>query len=263
MILDEILIKKRREIEQRKASRPEADLRHAMEDAAPVRGFAAALADCSVGPVRLIAEFKRASPSKGQIRDDLGPAKVARLYTDAGATAMSVLTDGPFFSGSLDDLLAAHTATELPIIRKDFILDRYQLLEARAAGADAVLLIAAALADEELLALHQEAAQFGLDALVEVHDEPELERVLATGARLIGINNRNLQTFQVDLATTIRLRPMIEPGITVVSESGIHSLEDVLRLHDADIDAILVGEFLMRRSNPAEAVRELLGIGAG
>ena len=161
---------------------------------------------------------------------------------------------------SAGSLRAAHSAADLPMLRKDFILDRYQLLEARAAGADAILLIVAALSDEELLTLQKGALEIGLDTLVEVHDEPELERVLATDARLIGINNRNLQTFQVDLATTIRLRPMIEPGITVVSESGIHSREDVLRLQDAGVDSILVGEFLMRKSNPAEAVRELLGL---
>ena len=259
MILKRIVIAKREEIRERKASLPAETLERRIHEAAATRDFAGALRRKPGEPVKLIGEFKRASPSRGTIRDDLGPADVARQYEGAGAAAMSVLTDGPFFSGSLDDLRAAREAVNLPLLRKDFILDEYQLLESRAAGADAVLLIAAALSDEELAGLQASAAALGLDALVEVHNEEELHRTLAIAPRLVGINNRNLQTFEVNLATTCKLRPMISLGIIVISESGIHSREHALKLEKAGVDAMLVGEFLMRQPNPGDAARELLG----
>ena len=259
MILDRIVHAKRQEIVERKALSPLSEIQRKVETAAPTRDFASALARDKGQPIRLIGEFKRASPSKGPIRDDLSPAEVALQYEKAGAAAMSVLTDGPFFSGSLEDLQEARAAADLPLLRKDFILDSYQLLEARAAGADAVLLIVAALSDETLTTLHARAASLGLAALVEVHDEKELRRALAAGSGIIGINNRDLRSFRVDLETTFKLRPMIPRGITVVSESGIGSREDVLRLQEAGVDAILVGEFLMRQPDPGEAARRLLG----
>jgi len=259
MILDRIVSAKRQEIRERKATMPPAVLEREARAAAPARDFASALARTEADPIRLIAEFKRASPSKGAIRGDLGPAEVARQYESAGAAAMSVLTDGPFFSGSLDDLREARKAVDLPLLRKDFILDEYQLLEARAAGADAVLLIAAALADSALSRLQTQAAVLGLAALVEVHNEEELRRTLALEPLLIGINNRDLKTFNVDLATTLALLPMIPAGVTIVSESGIRTRAEVLRLQEAGVGAVLVGESLMRRPMPADAVRELLG----
>lgn len=259
MILDRIVRAKRQETVERKALLPPSEIERQVETAPPTRDFASALARQGTQPVRLIAEFKRASPSKGPIRNDLSPAEVARRYEKAGAAAMSVLTDEPFFSGSLEDLQEARAAVDLPLLRKDFILDPYQLLEARAAGADAVLLIVAALSDKALTTLHVQAATFGLAAVVEIHDQAELRRALAAGSGIIGINNRDLRSFRVDLETTFKLRLMIPRGITVVSESGIGSREDVLRLQEAGVDAILVGEFLMRQPDPGEAARRLLG----
>lgn len=258
-VLERILAEKRKEIEDRKAAVSLSDLLREVASAPPPMDFAAALTRCAGDPVRLIAEFKRASPSKGMIRGDLDPAAVARLYEEAGAAAMSVLTDGPFFSGTLADLRAARAAAGMPLLRKDFILDVYQLAEARAAGADAILLIAAALSDEVLADLQRHAADLGLAALVEVHNDEELRRVLGTGAELVGINNRDLQTYEVDLDTTLRLRPQIPADVVVVAESGIHSRADVRNLEDAGADAVLVGEFLMRQPDPGKAVRQLLG----
>lgn len=258
MILDTIVASKRVELARAKANTPLAELRRRLRDAPPARDFAAAVAAAG-GPCRLIAEFKRASPSKGIIRPDLTPADVARAYEAAGAAAISVLTDGPFFSGSLDDLAAARAAAGLPVLRKDFTLETYHLLEARCRGADAVLLIAAVLDASELRDLRQQAADLGMAALVEVHDEPELERALASDPQIIGVNNRNLATFAVDMAATLRLRPLIPPGVVTVSESGIASRADVVRLQENAVDAVLVGETCMRRANPGDAVRELLG----
>ena len=172
---------------------------------------------------------------------------------------MSVLTDGPFFQGSGDDLRSARAAVKIPVLQKDFVLDEYQLLEARALGADAILLIAAAIPGDELARLHERAAELGLAALVEVHDEAELERALAVRPRIIGINNRDLRTFRVDLATTFRLRPLIPPGTIVVSESGVRSRADAVRLQEAGVDAMLVGEGLMRQPDPGIAAARLIG----
>ncbi len=259
MILERILEAKRAEIRERKASLPAGDLERAAGEAPPPRDFVGALRRVGGDPIRLIAEFKRASPSAGVIRDDIGPAEVARRYETAGAAAVSVLTDGRFFSGSLADLRAIRKTVDMPVLRKDFMLDPYQLLEARAAGADAVLLIAAALSDEVLADLHNRAAELGLAALVEAHTEGELRRALAVRPRIVGINNRDLKKLRVDFETVIRLRPLIPEGIVVVGESGVHSRSDMLRLEAAGIDAALVGEALMRREDPGAALRELIG----
>jgi len=259
VIFDKILASKRVEVQTRKAAIPAAELAKRVNGAPAGRDFAGAIRRGLDGAIRLIAEFKRASPSQGVIRADLAPAQVARLYAGAGAAAMSVLTDAPFFQGSGDDLRSAREAVTIPVLQKDFILDDYQLLEARTLGADAVLLIVAALPGDELARLHQCAAELGLAALVEVHDESDLDRALAIQPKIVGINNRDLRTFEVDLATTFRLRPMIPPAIIVVSESGIRSRADALKLQEAGVDAMLVGERLMRRPDPGRAAAELLG----
>ncbi len=205
-----------------------------------------------------IAEFKRRSPSAGWIAERATPAEMARAYAAGGARALSVLTDEPFFGGRLDDLVAARAACELPILRKDFIVDRYQIVEARAAGADALLLIVAALTDLDLAALLAAAREMGLEVLVEAHDAGEVARAVAAGAGVIGINNRDLRTFTVDRELAARLRPSVPDERVIVAESGIRSAADVTRLRAAGIDAILVGETLMRAPDPAAALRALL-----
>jgi indole-3-glycerol phosphate synthase len=209
--------------------------------------------------VRLIGEVKRASPSKGPLRPDLDAAALAAEYEANGAAAVSVLTDQRFFGGSLDDLRAAQQATGLPVLRKDFVLDPYQVYETRAVGADALLLIVAALDDETLLQLHSLARVLGMAALVEVHDEAELRRALAIRPAIVGVNNRDLRTFAVDLSMTARLRPLVPGEIVFVSESGIQTRADVQRLAALDVDAMLVGEALMRARDPGRRVRELVG----
>ena len=259
-ILEKIVRSTRRELDARMASRPEADLERAALGRRARGGFLRALRPAERGgDIRLIAEIKKASPSKGLIRPDFDPPSIARRYEAAGAAAISVLTDGPFFQGDLEHLRSAAAAVRLPLLRKDFILERYQLLEAREAGASAVLLIAAVLDDGRLGALLKDAEALGLDALTEVHDREELDRAVALGAPAVGINNRDLGTFEVDLETTLRLRPHIPEGCLAVSESGIFTREDVLRLQRAGVDAVLVGESLMRHPDPGAAVRALLG----
>lgn len=258
-ILEKIVTKKREEIAAARLVRAERDLRAAIADAPPVRDFFAALA--ADGPIKLIAEVKKASPSKGVIRADFQPVEIAQAYEAAGATCLSVLTDQHFFQGSLDYLTQIRTAVSLPLLRKDFILDTYQLLEARVAGADAVLLIAECLDDCNLRKLHNEALELGLTPLVEFYDEENLERVLAAGANLIGVNNRDLRTFSVDLNRTIRLRERVPLDSVFVGESGIYTRQDALRLQAAGVDAMLVGESLMREPDIAAAVRNLLGTG--
>jgi indole-3-glycerol phosphate synthase len=203
--------------------------------------------------------MKRASPSRGPIRPGASVAEVVGAYQAAGARAISVLTEPTHFGGSLDDLVEARAACELPLLRKDFVVDRYQLLEARAAGADAVLLIVAALGGERLAALIADASELGMDSLVEVHDEDEVEAAVEAGAEVIGINNRDLHSLDVDLGTTFRLLADVPAGTVVVAESGITERGHVSELEDAGVDAILVGEALMRADDPASAVRELLG----
>jgi indole-3-glycerol phosphate synthase len=225
-----------------------------------VRPFAKALKRRSDEPLRLIAELKKASPSKGVFRSDFDPEALLHAYENSPASALSILTDEPFFQGSLDALRLARRRTTKPLLRKDFLIDAYQLYEARVNGADAVLLIVAALTKEALRDLLALARELGMDALVEVHTEVELETALSVGATLIGINNRNLQTFSVDLATTLRLRPLIPDGCVVVSESGIETREQVRVLEEAGIDAILVGETLVRSPDPIAKAKELLGL---
>ncbi len=256
-ILDEIVAAKRLEIERARRDVPESHLRGRSLDAPPPRDFFAALA--SGESISLIAEVKKASPSKGIIRADFDPVAIARIYQEHGASCISVLTDRPYFQGSLKYLRRIRAAVELPLLRKDFILDPYQLLEARSAGADAVLLIAECLDDRALAALHDEAIGLGMTPLVELYEPANLPRVLETGARLIGINNRDLRTFQTDLEHTIRLRGRIPDDRLVVGESGIRTRADVQRLEAAGVGAILVGESLMASADPGTAVDELLG----
>lgn len=254
--LERIVATKREEVAQLGARR--AELRRAAECAAPARPFGTALR--LPGVVSVIAEFKRRSPSAGAIIEaGSDPAKVARLYETSGAAAMSVLTDGPYFGGSLDDLRAARSACALPVLRKDFVTDALQIWEARAAGADAVLLIVRIL-DDALLTDHVAlAAQLGFAALVEVHDATELDRALAAGAELIGINHRNLATFETDFGVSFELAPRVPPDRILVAESGIASGGDVARLGEAGADAVLVGETILRAADSQAFLRELTG----
>jgi indole-3-glycerol phosphate synthase len=257
-ILDQIVATKREEIVRAKAARSEGELLRAIEDAPPVRDFFAALA--APGPIKLIAEVKKASPSAGVIREDFEPITIAKTYAAAGATCISVLTDAPYFQGRLEYLSAIRSAVEVPLLRKDFILDRYQLLEARAAGADAVLLIAECLDDCNLRKLHNETIELGMTPLVELYEPENLAHVLAAGASLIGVNNRDLRTFRVDLDHTLRIKSQVPDHCLLVAESGIRTHEDVQRLAAAGVDAILVGESLMAQPDIASAVRDLLGL---
>jgi indole-3-glycerol phosphate synthase len=256
-ILDQIVATKLQEIAAAKARRPEAELRAAVRDAPPVRSFWNALA--ADGPIKLIAEVKKASPSKGVIRADFDPVAIARIYAESGATCISVLTDEAYFQGNLAYLTAIRQAVSIPLLRKDFILDPYQMWEARVAGADAVLLIAECLDDCRLRSLHNQALELELTPLVEIHDVENLIRVLEAGATLIGINNRDLRTFVTDLDHTIQLRPQIPAGCIVVGESGIHHRSDVEHLEQAGVEAMLVGESLMAQPDIGAAVRNLLG----
>jgi indole-3-glycerol phosphate synthase len=265
-ILRDIVARTRADLETRKQRTPLADLETACAGLAPPRDLAAAVRRSGLrggrrGPIRAIAEVKKASPSRGLIRPDFAPADLAGGYATAGAAAVSVLTDQPFFHGSLQDLRAVRRSVQLPLLRKDFHVDPYQVWEARAAGADAVLLIVAALPDPLLHALLRLARSLGLAALVEVHTRAELRRAIDAGAELIGINNRDLRDFSVRLAVTFDLLPHVPAGTTVVSESGIGAPEDVARLAAADVDAILVGEGLLRRPDPGAALRALLAGG--
>ncbi|MBP85633.1 MAG: indole-3-glycerol-phosphate synthase [Planctomycetaceae bacterium] len=256
-ILDKIAATKRIEIRQAKQELPEAELRAQLANAPPVRDFFGALA--ADGPIKLIAEVKKASPSKGIIRENFHPVDIAQEYEASGATCLSVLTDEPYFQGSLEYLRHIREAVSLPVLRKDFILDSYQLLEARVAGADAVLLIAECLDDCTLRKLHNEAIELGLTPLVELYEPDNLPRVFDAGATLIGVNNRDLRTFEVDLDHTIRLRDRIPDQCVLVGESGIRTHQDVVRLQTAGVDAILVGESLMAQPDIGQAVRDLLG----
>jgi indole-3-glycerol phosphate synthase len=255
MILDDILAETRRTVARAKEVRPASVVQAEAAAAPPPRGFGAALR----GPdIACIAEFKRRSPSAGWIREGADPAPVVSAYQAAGAAALSVLTDGPFFGGSLDDLQRARAAVALPALRKDFMVDAYQVAEARAAGADAILLIVSALTDVELAALLDEAERWRLDVLVEAHDAAEVERAVAVGARIVGVNHRDLRTFQMDMSLTERLRDRIPADRLVVAESGIRTAGDVQRMRNVGVNAILVGENLMRGGDPAAALRALL-----
>jgi indole-3-glycerol phosphate synthase len=222
------------------------------------RGFRAQLRRKSTGNPAIIAELKKASPSKGLIRAEFRPSELALQLEQAGAAALSVLTDEEFFQGSLAYLEQASAATTLPCLRKDFMVDEFQILESRAYGADAILLIVAALEQKEIIAFDRAARAHELDVLCEVHDETELQRALDAGCDLIGVNSRDLKTFKVDLATTFRLGEKVPPGCVRVAESGIHSGADVAQLRSAGYDAFLIGESLMRAERPGEALQQLL-----
>ena len=256
-VLDEIVAHKRGEVAERRARRALAALRAECEARAAPRDFAAALRPGGGQRVRLIAEVKRASPSQGVMRADLDPVAQARAYAGAGAAAVSVLTDRKYFHGSLDDLVAVRAAVGVPVLRKEFIVDEYQLWESRAAGADAVLLIAAALDDAALKDLFHAARALGLHTLVEVHARAELERAADLGAPVIGVNNRDLQTLRTSLEPSLELLPLVPPGAVAVSESGLATRADVERVVAAGAQAILVGETLVRAPDVAAAVREL------
>jgi len=257
-ILDTILAKKRDEVTAAKAARPlsalEADAKHAH---AP-RGLHRALTRRPGEPVRVLAEIKRASPSAGAIRAGAIPADIAAEYEAAGAAAISVLTDREFFDGDLAFLAQCHARVGVPLLRKDFIVDAYQIAEARAAGADAILLIVAALAKSQIVELLQAAAHYELDALVEVHSAREAETALACGVELLGVNHRDLKTFSIDMSLTGAIAPTLPPGTVLVAESGIRTAADVKLLGAVGAHAVLVGEHLMRAPSPGAALRELM-----
>jgi indole-3-glycerol phosphate synthase len=257
-ILDRIVATKREELAGARSRVPERDLERRLAEAPPVRDFRAALA--SPGAIRVIAEVKKASPSAGVLRADFDPVAVAQGYERHGAAAVSVLTDRPYFQGRLDDLAAVRGAVSLPLLRKDFILDRYQLLEARAVGADAALLIAEVLEGAELPAMVQAAAEFGLQTLVELYDADNLPRVLESGAVVIGVNNRDLRTFETRLEHTLELAGRVPADRVLVSESGIRTRQDVERLQAAGVRAVLVGETLMRAADVGAELDLLRGV---
>ena len=257
-VLRRICETKRQEIARAKIQRPLSEVARAARDAPPPRGFVTALRRASGRDYGLIAEIKRASPSAGLIRPDFDPATLARAYARGGATCLSVLTDAPYFQGKPDDLVAARDAVPLPALRKDFMLDPYQIAESRALGADCVLLIMAALENGEAAELEAAAADLGMDVLAEVHERSELERALRLKTPLIGINNRDLKTLTVDLATSEQLAHDIGSDRLVVSESGLHGPKDLARMASAGIRCFLVGESLMRQSDVEAATRALL-----
>lgn len=256
MILQTIVENKKEEIARQKKILPLAELRQFLTDRTPTRDFAGAIRgrDCAV-----IAEVKRSSPSQGRIREDFDPVAIARMYEENGASAVSVLTERKFFEGRAAYVPRIAKAVNLPILRKDFIVDPYQIVETRVLGADALLFIARLLDAAKLLDFIGLASELELAALVEVHDEEDLEKAVAAGARLVGINNRDLGTFRTDLEVSIRLARRVPKGITVVSESGIDGRPDIERLMEANIHAFLVGESLMREKDIGRKLRELLG----
>lgn len=260
-ILARICDDKRDHVAARKQVRSLARLDADARATAPVRGFASALSRAAEAGNGLVAEIKKASPSAGVIRDDFCPAEIARAYRDAGAACLSVLTDTPYFQGRDEDITEAGQASGLPCLRKDFLIDPYQVVEARAIGADCILVIMAVVDDLLAAELCACAGDHGLDVLLEVHDRAELDRALMLDAGLIGINNRDLRTLSVDLATTEVLAPLVPAGRAVVCESGLKSHEDLKRMNGCGVRRFLVGEHLMRQGDIAAATRSLLGIG--
>lgn len=258
-ILQSILATKRREISAGRAQLSSAELKAIAAGMSAPRGFVHRLQSLAGRGPAVIAEVKKASPSAGVIRANFKPAEIARSYEAGGAACLSVLTDRQYFQGAAEYLQEARAACNLPVLRKDFIIDDWQLLEARVMGADCVLLIAAALSLDQLQQLEGQAQELHLDVLLEVHDEAELEIALQTQAKLIGVNNRNLKTFVTDLAVSERLRPLIPADRMLVSESGIHSRADVQRLQKRGIQAFLVGEAFMRAEDPGQGLQELFG----
>ena len=255
-ILEKIVQHKLTEIAAEKTATPLAKLQVLAHEAAAPKDFVAALRS-DLPQVGLIAEVKKASPSKGVIREDFDPVAIATEYASAGANCISVLTDNHFFQGHLDYLREIRSAVDVPLLRKDFILDEYQVLQARAAGADAVLLIAECLTPNRLKALHDQITQVGMTALVELYDAENLDAVLACNPTLVGVNNRDLNTFEVDLGHSMRIRKQVPADITFVSESGIFHYADVELLQANQVDAMLVGESLMRSDNISDAIRKL------
>ena len=256
--LAEIVATKRREVAERRVREPVSALRDLAAAQTSPRGFEAALRRKSVDSFALIAEIKKASPSKGLIRLDFHPERHARDYAKGGAACLSVLTDAPYFRGHEDYLIAARHAVALPVLRKDFMVDPWQVLESRAIGADAILIIVAALEDAAMAEIEAAALEHGMDVLVEVHDAAEMERASRLKSHLIGVNNRNLKTFVTDLATTEQLAPLAPEGALLVGESGIATHDDLLRLERSGVGCFLVGESLMRAADVAGATRALL-----
>ncbi|HAD17977.1 MAG TPA: indole-3-glycerol phosphate synthase TrpC [Erythrobacter sp.] len=257
--LEQICATKREEVAARKRMRSLADLDASASEQTAPRGFRSALERAERSGFGLIAEIKKASPSKGLIREDFHPAAHARAYAAGGAACLSVLTDAPYFQGHEDYLVEARSACELPVLRKDFMVDTWQVAEARALGADAILIIVAALDDGAMVEIERAAVEYGMDVLVEVHDRAEVERAALLQSRLIGVNNRDLRTFSTDLATTEALAPLAPEGSLLVGESGISRFEDCQRLSHAGVNSFLVGESLMRQCDVEAATRMLLG----
>ena len=257
--LEQICATKREEVAARKRMRSLADLDASAREQTAPRGFRSALERAERSGFGLIAEIKKASPSKGLIREDFHPAAHARAYAAGGAACLSVLTDAPYFQGHEDYLVEARSACELPVLRKDFMVDTWQVAEARALGADAILIIVAALDDGAMVEIERAAVEYGMDVLVEIHDRAEMERAALLQSRLIGVNNRDLRTFSTDLATTEALAPLAPEGSLLVGESGISRFEDCQRLSHAGVNSFLVGESLMRQCDVEAATRALLG----
>lgn len=254
-ILDKIISRKRSDLEVEKSANDWSALQRKAESMSPAKGFCGALRN--PGRVSLIAEVKKASPSKGVIREDFDPVAIARTYANSGADCISVLTDEPFFQGRLEFLQQIRSAVDIPLLRKDFIIDEFQVVQARAAGADAVLLIAECLSPEQLLELHQCIEHWGMVALVELYDPQNIAAVLACQPKLVGVNNRDLRTFEVDLEHSIRVKQQLPDEVVMVSESGIATSKDVQYLKENGVHAMLVGESLMKRRDIGQAVRDL------